>query len=83
MVIGGAPHLYSLHSLICQYSLSIAAWSEMASGGDGADLQEAILLLLDVRGTLDSWEYSVECSKDHQVVVGAIKSLESLGEVRM
>ena len=57
----------------------------MASSSEdntSADLQETILRLVDERGTLDSWDYSIECCKDHQMVVGAIKSLESLGEVR-
>ena len=40
-------------------------------------------MLVAERGTLDSWEYSIECCKDHQLVVGAVKSLESLGEVRL
>ena len=57
----------------------------MASSGEDScdDLQEAILMLVAERGTLDSWEYSIECCKDHQLVVGAVKSLESLGEVRL
>lgn len=55
----------------------------MASPGEDScdDLQEAVLRLVAERGTLDSWEYSIECCKDHQLVVGAVKSLESLGEV--
>ena len=53
-----------------------------SSSEDSVDLQEALLRLVDERGTLDSWDYSIESCKDHQLVVGAIKSLESLGEVR-
>ena len=40
-----------------------------------------LLKLLAERGSLDSYEYSKETGCDHQAVVGAIKSLESLGDV--
>ena len=43
--------------------------------------QEHLLKLLAERGTLDSYDLSQELHKDHQAVVGTIKSLHSLGEV--
>ena len=43
--------------------------------------QEHLLKLLAERGTLDSYELSQELAKDHQAIVGTIKSLHSLGEV--
>ena len=43
--------------------------------------QEHLLKLLAERGTLDSYDLSQELHKDHQTVVGTIKSLHSLGEV--
>ena len=45
------------------------------------DLCESILKEIDKNGSLDTLEYSKEIEKDHQVVVGAVKSLESLGNV--
>lgn len=44
--------------------------------------QEQLLKLLAERGSFDSYDLSQELVKDHQVVVGTIKSLHSLGEVR-
>ena len=43
--------------------------------------QELILSKLEERGKLDSYEFSKEFSKDHQAIVGAIKSLQSVGNV--
>lgn len=40
-----------------------------------------LLKLLAERGSLDSYQYSQESGCEHQAVVGAIKSLESLGDV--
>lgn len=45
------------------------------------DLGEKLLKLLAFRGSLDSYELSQELGVDHQQVVGAIKSVQSLGEV--
>ena len=42
---------------------------------------EGLLRILASRGSFDSYELSQELGKDHQQVVGAIKSLQSLGEV--
>ena len=44
-------------------------------------IAERILVTVDSRGQVDSYEYACETGVDHQVVVGAIKSLESLGDV--
>ncbi len=50
---------------------------------DAEDLRgEELLKLLAFRGSFDSYELSKELGKDHQQVVGTIKSLQSLGEVR-
>ena len=46
----------------------------------GSD-QEQLLKLLAERGSFDSYDLSQELVKDHQVIVGTIKSLHSLGEV--
>lgn len=43
--------------------------------------QEQLLKLLAERGSFDSYDLSQELVKDHQVIVGTIKSLHSLGEV--
>jgi hypothetical protein len=47
------------------------------------DLSGRLLKLLDDKGSFDSYELSVELCVDHQQVVGAIKSIQSLGEVRV
>ena len=46
------------------------------------ELGEVLLKLLASRGSLDSYALSQELGKDHQHVVGAIKSVQSLGDVR-
>ena len=45
------------------------------------DLGDTILQILDEKGKLDSYEFSKETDRDHQSVVGAIKSLQSQGNV--
>lgn len=45
------------------------------------DLGKRLLKLLASRGSLDSYHLSQELEKDHQQVVGVIKSLQSIGEV--
>ena len=42
---------------------------------------EDLLKFLSDRGSLDSYGYAQETGSEHQAVVGAIKSLESLGDV--
>ena len=46
-----------------------------------AELGEQILRILEEKGRLDSYEFSQETSREHQSVVGAIKSLQSVGNV--
>ena len=41
------------------------------------DLGEVILRVLEERESVDSYELSRELEKEHQVVVGIIKSLQS------
>ena len=46
-----------------------------------AELGDVILQVLDKKGQLDSYSFSKETDRDHQSVVGAIKSLQSVGNV--
>ena len=52
----------------------------MAAGGTEL-LSETILKVIADRGKLDTWNYSLEIERDHQSIIGAVKSLESLGDV--
>ena len=45
------------------------------------DVAELILRTLRERGSVDSYDLSAEVGKDHQLLVGAIKSLQSIGDV--
>lgn len=72
---GASAHIF-LHVLM----LSLEAALAMATP---ASDQEQLLKLLVERGSFDSYDLSQELVKDHQAVVGTIKSLHSLGEVRM
>lgn len=58
-----------------------------ASSGDTTTADEALgerlLKILATNGSFDSYQLSQDMGKDHQQVVGAIKSLQSLGEVRL
>ena len=45
------------------------------------DIGELILRTLRERGSADSYDLAVEVGKDHQLLVGAIKSLQSIGDV--
>lgn len=49
----------------------------------GEELTELILRTLSEKESVDSYRLSVEIGKDHQLLVGAIKSLQSVGDVRM
>ena len=44
-------------------------------------LSGVLLKVLEERGRFDSYELSKELDKDHQYVVGVIKSLQSVGSV--
>ena len=46
-----------------------------------ADLSETLLKLIAERGQITSLAVARELGIDHQKVVGAVKSLQSLGEV--
>ena len=48
---------------------------------EGDDLPSFLLKRLEKSESFDSYELSQEIGRDHQQVVGAIKSLQSLGEV--
>lgn len=45
-------------------------------------LDRRILYLLDTKESVDSLELAGEWKLDHQVVVGAVKSLQALEDVR-
>ena len=47
-----------------------------------SELADLLLKLVADRGSIDSYEVAKELHKDHQLVVGAIKSLQSMGNVR-
>lgn len=47
------------------------------------DFGEKLLKILADRGSFDSYELSKDLGKDHQVLVGAIKSIQSVGEVKI
>lgn len=49
--------------------------------GDAQDLPERILELINVRNDIDTNEIASELNEDHQRIVGAVKSLQSLGNV--
>ena len=44
-------------------------------------LNQFLLEKIDANGTVDTLELSKECNKDHQSLVGAVKSLQTLGNV--
>lgn len=52
----------------------------MASSND-LDVGGLILQVLEEKGQLDSYDYSKETGREHQTVIGAIKSLQSVGNV--
>ena len=52
----------------------------MATKSD-QDIGEQLLKLLAERSSVDSYQLSQELQKEHQLIVGAIKSLQSLGNV--
>ena len=47
------------------------------------ELNEILLGRVAERGRLDTYEFSQETGRDHQAVVGAVKSLRSLGDVSL
>lgn len=47
----------------------------------GEALSQFLLVAIDSRGCVDTLEFAKESSKDHQQIVGAVKSLQTLGNV--
>ena len=47
------------------------------------DFVQLLLRTLSEKEIVDSYELSVVIGKDHQLIVGAIKSLQSMGDVRV
>lgn len=47
------------------------------------NMDKIILETLSNKGELNTYDLAQELSADHQVIVGATKSLQSLGEVRL
>lgn len=47
----------------------------------GEELNELLLRRVEETGRLDSYKFSRETGREHQAVVGAVKSLSSLGDV--
>lgn len=45
------------------------------------EVGDLILHAVEQRGRVDSYEFSKEFGREHQTVVGAIKSLQSVGKV--
>ena len=46
-------------------------------------MDEELLHVLSTTDSVDSYEYAQQIGKDHQLVVGAVKRLESLGDVSL
>ena len=46
------------------------------------ELDRRILAELDVTGHVNSYDFATKLGVDHQLVVGAVKSLQSVGDVR-
>ena len=46
-----------------------------------ANLAEEILKNIEAKGSLDTYEYATSAGKDHQTVVGVIKSIQAIGDV--
>ena len=46
-----------------------------------ANLMEEILKAIEAKGTLDTYEYATATGKEHQTVVGVIKSIQASGDV--
>ena len=44
-------------------------------------LNEEILKAIDDNGQIDTYEYAISTGRDHQIVVGAVKSIQSMGNV--
>lgn len=47
-----------------------------------ADLSQVVLTEVEKQGEIDTLKLSHSIKEDHQKIVGAVKSLQSLGDVR-
>lgn len=52
-------------------------------GSPAAELSQKILLEIQQSGKLESLQLSQSLNEEHQKIIGAIKSLQSLGDVSM
>ena len=46
-------------------------------------LDKIILQAIEERGSIETFEFAKEVGKDHQSVVGSVKSIHALGDVSM
>lgn len=46
-----------------------------------AELQEEVLRIIDAKGEIDTLELATSLNQDHQKVIGAVKSLQALGDL--
>lgn len=44
-------------------------------------LDKVVLEALEERGSIETYEFSKELGKDHQSIVGSVKSVHALGDV--
>lgn len=44
-------------------------------------LDRLVLEAVEERGSIETFEFAKECGKDHQSIVGSIKSIHALGDV--
>ena len=63
-------------------SESLRGPNDASLSEEAGDMSERLLKLLASRGSFDSYKLSQELGVDHQQVVGAIKSVQSVGDVR-
>ncbi|XP_019861088.1 PREDICTED: phenylalanine--tRNA ligase alpha subunit-like, partial [Amphimedon queenslandica] len=56
-------------------------WLHIKMASQTESLSDALLEALAEKGRVDSYEYATSVGKNHQDVVGAVKSLESFGDV--
>lgn len=46
------------------------------------DFEKLILEEIERTGKLNTYEFAKDLQRDHQLIVGAVKSIQSVGEVR-
>lgn len=46
-------------------------------------LDRLVLEAVEERGSIETFEFAKECGKDHQSIVGSIKSIHALGDVSL